>query len=400
MNKTKYLLLLFAFIDYLGVGLVYPMFSSMIFDLEYPLITQETPQGLRGFYLGALLAMMPFLQFFSAPFWGALSDAKGRKTSLIQSLIIIFLGYFIAFFGAVNASLVLLFLSRAFIGFGSGNVSIIQASLSDLSDDATRTKNFGLYSMALGSGFTLGPLIGGVLSNYGYQIPFLFAFLLLLFNLFFAKKFLKETLKEKQTTSFKFSLGIGSIKSSLSYKPIRGTFYSLFFHNFGWCYFFEFIPVFLFAIMDFSKEKLGFFYAIAGLFYAFSTGVLIRPFVKKYTPLSLFRFGLIFSGLVIISMGFIKKQSSLWVCLFTLCFFVSFITPSATSYVASHCDKKQEGQVLGSLNSMNAIALIIAPLISGAFVGNYPKMPVFFGGSIILLASLISFVFQKKDMNT
>jgi MFS transporter, DHA1 family, tetracycline resistance protein len=399
MIYTKILLLVVAFIDYLGVGLIYPMFSSMIFDPEYPLIEETTSQAFRGFCLGALLAIMPLIQFFSAPLWGALSDIKGRKSPLIQSLFVAFLGYCVAYFGARYASLILLFASRALIGLASGNVSIIQASLSDISDASSRTKNFGLYSMALGSGFTLGPLAGGLLSHFGYQVPFLFASCAVAINLIFAYLFLKDTLEVKDKISFKFRLGLSSIQDSIAHKPIRGTFFSLFLHNFGWSYFFEFIPVFLFGVMHFSRQKLGIFYAIAGLFYALSTGLLIRPFIKKYQPLSLFRFGLIFSGLVIVTMGFIKHDFSLWICLFALCFFVSFVTPSATSYVSSHCEKKHEGRVLGSLNSMNAVALILAPLISGIFVGDFPKMPVFLGGSMMIGASLVSFLFQRKDQS-
>lgn len=397
MLHTKILLLLIAFIDYLGVGLIYPMFSSMIFDPEYPLIEAETSLSFRGFYLGALLAIMPLMQFFSAPLWGALSDIKGRKRPLVRSLILALTGYIFAYFGALYASLSLLFISRALIGFASGNVSIIQASISDISDTSSRTKNFGLYSMALGCGFTLGPLIGGLLSNYGYETPFLFASITIFINLLFVVSSFKETLKITDKLPFKFTLGLSGLKESLTDKSIRGTFYSLFLHNFGWSYFFEFIPLFLFGVLQFSKAKLGLFYAIAGLFYALSTGILIRPFIKKFKPLVLFRFGLICSGLVVVAMGFINQDLNLWICLFGLCFFVSFVTPSATSYVSSHCIKQHEGRVLGSLNSMNAIALIIAPLLSGSFVGNYPKMPVFLGGSVIIMASLTSYYFYKKD---
>lgn len=400
MNKTKTLLLLVVFIDYIGVGLIYPMFSSMLFDPEYPLIKASTSNGLRGFYLGALLAAMPLMQFFSAPFWGAISDIKGRKSPLIQSLVLALLGYVVAFGGALFASLPLLFLSRALIGFAAGNTSIIQASISDISDETSRTRNFGLYSMALGSGFTLGPLIGGTLSRFGYETPFLFASLVIIFNLFFAKIFFKDTFSGSDNKTFEFSLGLSGIKESLVHKTLRGTFIASFVHNFGWCYFFEFIPVFLFGIMNFNREKLGVFYAIAGLFYALSAGILIRPFVKKYKPLTLFRLGLISSGIVIIAMGFATRDLHLWIALFALCFCVAFVTPSSTSYVSSHCSKNHEGKILGSLSAMNSIALILAPIASGSLVGNYPKMPVFFGGSVIIIACLISLGFQIKDQKT
>lgn len=396
-RSTKILLLTIAFIDYLGVGLIYPMFSSMVFDPEYALISQEASNPMRGFILGALLAMMPLIQFFSAPLWGAFSDIKGRKKPLILSLCIALIGYISAYFAASFALLWLLFVSRILVGCSAGNTSIIQASLSDLSDNDSRTKNFALYSMALGSGFTLGPLVGGLLSKYGYDTPFLLASVILFANLIFMVRYLSDTLIHKEPRELKLSLGFAAIGESLTQKQLRGTFYSLFLHNFGWSYFFEFIPVFLFGVMQFSRQKLGIFYAVAGLFYALSAGVLIRPFLKKHEPLVLYRFGLLCSGLVISSMGFITHDVHLWICLFLLCFFVSFVSPSATSYVSNHCQKHHEGRVLGSLNSMNALALILAPLLSGCFVGNFPKMPVFLGGACIIMAAFVSYAMQKKD---
>jgi len=401
MHSTKALLLIIAFIDYMGVGLIYPMFSSMLFDPDFPIVAHDVTPLMRGFYLGLLLCIMPLFQFFSAPYWGSLSDTKGRKKPLISSLILATLGYVLSFFGAFFCSLALLLISRAVIGFASGNTSIIQASLSDLSDDTTRTKNFGLYSMALGTGFTLGPFLGGALSHFGYSAPFFMAFCALSLNILVCSFFLKETksslYQEGDKNLFHSLL---SIKASLRQKDIRGTFFALFLHNFGWCYFFEFIPVFLFGHLNFSRMKLGVFYAIAGLFYALSAGLLIRPFVDRYKPIVLFQVGLLLTSLVVLSMSFISSSHQIWPLLFLLCFFVSAVTPSATSFVSSKIHELERGKVLGSLSSTNSLALIISPLISGAFVGQFPKMPIWLGGCVIFLAACVSFIFQKKDAHS
>ncbi len=70
MNASLYISLLVAFIDYMGVGLIYPLFASMLFDQSLALLPSETTQGNRGLWLGILIALMPLAQFFSSPLWG------------------------------------------------------------------------------------------------------------------------------------------------------------------------------------------------------------------------------------------------------------------------------------------------------------------------------------------
>lgn len=90
MKASLYIALFVVFIDNMGVGLIYPLFSSMLFDLKLPLLPPGTTHEMRGFWLGLLLALMPLAQFFSAPIWGAISDNLGRKRPLQLSLSIAF----------------------------------------------------------------------------------------------------------------------------------------------------------------------------------------------------------------------------------------------------------------------------------------------------------------------
>jgi DHA1 family tetracycline resistance protein-like MFS transporter len=88
MKPSLYIALFVAFIDYMGVGLIYPLFSSMLFDPELSLVSLETSEGMCGLWLGILIALMPLAQFFSAPVWGAFSDNKGRKNPLQLSIFV------------------------------------------------------------------------------------------------------------------------------------------------------------------------------------------------------------------------------------------------------------------------------------------------------------------------
>ena len=89
---TFFIILLITFIDWTGLGLVYPMFSSMLFEEGYLLPIGTTTDLQKGVWLGVLLATMPIAQFFSSPIIGALSDQRGRKPLLKVTLLLTIIG--------------------------------------------------------------------------------------------------------------------------------------------------------------------------------------------------------------------------------------------------------------------------------------------------------------------
>ena len=82
IKPSLYILLFVTFIDFMGIALVYPLFSKIFFDRNLSFLPFNMSSQMRGFWLGVLFALMPIIQFFSSPIWGTLSDNKGRKKPL------------------------------------------------------------------------------------------------------------------------------------------------------------------------------------------------------------------------------------------------------------------------------------------------------------------------------
>jgi MFS transporter, DHA1 family, tetracycline resistance protein len=397
MKSSFYVALSVAFIDHMGVGLIYPLFSSMILDSSLPLLPPETAHSVRGFWLGILLCLMPFAQFFSAPWWGGFSDSKGRKKPLQYSLIIALLGYLTALCGVFFTSIALLLFSRILVGVAAGNMSIVQACIADLSPPAEKTKNFALYSMALGAGFTLGPFFGGALSSWGYSLPFLFAALIVGVNIILAFTLFKETHHVPLKRQLTWNMAIAQLKKAFHFKGLRTILIASFLHNFGWSYFFEFSPVYLITRFQFSPANIGLFFGVAGATYALSTGLLIRPLIRRFKPEALFFSGNLLTALTILSFSFVPTFFWIWPCLILICYFVAYVMPTATTIVSNSASAQIQGEALGIFSSVNAAALALSPLFSGSLVGAYPTLPMWAGGSILLIAALIVLaVFRRR----
>lgn len=398
-NKaTLFSALSVIFIDFVGIGIIYPLFPAMLFDPAHGFFSPETSAETRGAYLGILLSLSPLVQFFSAPIWGGLSDNQGRKRSLHASLLITVLGYVLAVGSILMENIFLLFASRVVIGLASGNMSIVQAAVADISTAETKAKNFGLYSMSLGAGFALGPFFGGFLSQGGYVQPFLFALLISLFNLLIVRWLFKETFSPGQQKKHPWNRGLKQLVIALKTPYLRSIFLTYFLHCFAWSFFFEFVPVFFMKHFAFTAKDLGIFYGLAGGFYALSTGVLIRPLVRRMKAETLFFGGNFCTAFAIFSILLLPSATFIWAATALISYCVAFVSPTATTLVSNRASPDVQGETLGVLGSANAAALVLSPLFSGAFVGRHPALSIWISSSLLLLCALLIFVSFRKQI--
>ena len=188
-----------AFLNFVGLTLAIPIFTPLCLEPN-GILAAGTSLTVRTTILGLLLGVFPLMQFFAAPVLGSFSDRYGRKKILLFSSIGMFLGYILMAISIVINSLPLAFISRIVMGGLSGSLSVIQSSISDLSDEKSRARNFGLIGAAFGASFFIGPALGGFLSDphinplFNFATPFWLAAILSLVNFVEIAALFSETL--------------------------------------------------------------------------------------------------------------------------------------------------------------------------------------------------------------
>ncbi|NGX35465.1 MAG: Tetracycline resistance protein, class C [Candidatus Anoxychlamydiales bacterium] len=390
-EKTSlYLILFIVFFNYVGIGLVYPVFSSMLFLPESSFINPETSFSMKGVYLGILLCCTPIASFFSGPFLGTLSDQKGRKPLFIISLSVGVLGYVFCVFGVLLKSVFILMFARVIIGIANGNIGVVNAAIVDLSDAKTKTKFFGFYSMALGVGFTIGPFLGGMFSKSGFVIPFLVAGIAILINLFLILFFFYETHDcSYQKKDVKFLQNIFNLKKVFYIPNIRDFFIIIVIYCFGWSIFYEFLPVIWIEYYGFDVAKIGFFFAYGAGFYALSSGLLIKPVINRYAPQKILFYTLCGMGCLILLVFLPLNSFFVWIYLPIFELLGALIYPSYNTIISNAVDKDSQGEILGISGSIQSLAYGISPLLGGVFLGLNIHMPIFLGGISMLIAAII-----------
>lgn len=223
-NSTKKAAIGFIFvtllIDITGWGIILPVVPKLIKELIHSNINEAAQYG------GWLSFAYAFTQFIFSPVMGNLSDQYGRRPIILFSLFGFAIDYI---FLALAPTIGWLFLGRVIAGLTGASISTASAYIADISTDKDRAKNFGMIGAALGLGFIIGPVIGGLLGHYGARIPFYAAACLCLLNFLYGYFILPESLDKDKRRKFdwKRASPIGSLIFLKKHPQISGLIVSL-----------------------------------------------------------------------------------------------------------------------------------------------------------------------------
>ncbi|WMN61656.1 TCR/Tet family MFS transporter (plasmid) [Pseudoalteromonas xiamenensis] len=182
MKKSLIVIYLAVILDAVGIGIIFPVL---------PVLLEQTGQTENvALYLGAMSALYATMQFVFSPILGALSDKFGRKPILVLSIAGACINYVML---SLSSSFTVLFAGRAVAGMTSATMAIAFAYIADRSTLSQRSKRFGMLNAMFGTGFLIGPILGGLLGEYGAKAPFMVASFLSMINLLLAMLFLSES---------------------------------------------------------------------------------------------------------------------------------------------------------------------------------------------------------------
>ena len=102
-------------------------------------------------------------------------------------------------------SLYWLFAAQCLTGTFSATSGTAYAYVSDITDPAERSRRFGMIGAAFGTGLVIGPVLGGLLIEYGLRVPFFTAAALSLGNVLFGALVVPESLLPANRRTFRWS---------------------------------------------------------------------------------------------------------------------------------------------------------------------------------------------------
>ena len=406
LDKSKiplFPMLLTAFIDLLGVGIVIPVLPALFLDLSSGIFPQSFGVSGRAIILGLLMASYPFAQFIGAPIIGALSDRKGRKPVLVLSLVGTLIGYVLFALGIIYSNLWILFFSRLLDGFTGGNISTIYSAIADISNEKEKIKRFGYVGMAFGLGFILGPFIGGTLSGknlfsyFHYSMPFWFVAVLCFINILLVLYKFPETLKNKINSKMDPLIGFKNTAKAFKIPNMRTLFTVSFILAFGFNLFVQFFSIYLISKFEMNQNQVGRFFAYVGIWIAVSQGILAGYVSRKMDAVKVLPPAIFLLATSIIILTLPERYTFMLLLLPFVAIFQGIITPNINAAISNQADQTSQGEVLGINQSLVSLSQIFPPIIDGFLFSISVDLPIIFSGICTILGGILLVVFYSKN---
>lgn len=395
MSRLNFIIiLLIGFVDTLGIGLVYPLFTTLLFEDDQSFVHPEASAAYRGMMLGILIGLTPIMQFICSPLLGTFSDIRGRRPALVIGLAVGCIGYVFAIVGIMTSSLLLLFLYRFLVGVSDATAAIAQATLADISTEEEKTRRFAILNSSFGFGFTVGPFIGGKLADssfvswFGLLVPFIAAGLMCTMNFLLVLWKFPETRKQAVNRTFNVWESFSSLSNVFVWHQFRWIFIAGFSISFGWTFFNEFMPILLRDRFDFTSSEIGNFYAYEGGWYALSAGLLAIPLLKRYPAEQIISKVLWVCAFCMLLFLGINESFYIWFILPPMMYALAVIYPNATAIVSNRASSEHQGEILGAYQAVQAAAMGLTPLLVGSAVGVYPSLTIWGGATAMIVAGI------------
>ena len=396
-RATRFVLLT-VLIYSMGFGIIMPVLPDLIRHLA----KVDSAEAARiGAWIGATYGLF---QVLLMPTVGNLGDRFGRRPVFLVSLFAFGLDFLLM---GLAPSVIWLFVGRAIAGglgavFGPAN-----AAMADMSSAEDRAASFGKVGAAFGLGFVFGPVIGGLLGDFGPRVPFFVAAGLAFANGIYGWLVFPETMPEDKKRPFEWKranpLGafasLGRIQGILPVALIyflwamAGNVYPA-----SWSFF---API----QYGWDSRMVGLSLGLVGVSMAVFQAMVIRRFIAHFGERKTAYIGMLCGIASYLVVAFVPNGTIIMILLLVNGF-SGLAMPSLNAMMSMRAPASQQGELQGLVGSLAALGMMIAQFTynyalaafteSGAPV-RFPGAPYVIAASIGLLALLALFFLRKRD---
>jgi MFS transporter, DHA1 family, tetracycline resistance protein len=373
-NKLLASIFLIVFIDLLGFSLILPL-------LPYYAKTFNANSTVTGL----LVASYAVMQLFGAPILGRLSDRFGRRPILLISILGTFIGFLLLGFAR---SLWMLFASRIIDGLTGGNLTVAQAYIADVTDAKSRAKGLGMIGAAFGLGFIIGPVTGGVLSQWGYAVPALAAAGLTLINLVLVAAWLPESLtaaKRAEMTEKRPPITLKAMLNALQ-RPFTGPLLiSRFFFGLAFAIFQTIFSLYALSRFNLTAAQTGYILTYVGVLSVFTQGFLVGRLSGRVRDDILVVGSIALMTLCLVGWALAPSVAVLLIILAPTSISGGMLNTVLSSALTKAVPPQEIGGILGLSASIDSLTRVFAPALGGVLLGSLGTWAPGLFGAIILL---------------
>ena len=371
---------LIVLVDLLGFSIVMPLLPP--FAEQY---------GFSRTQIGMLLAAYPMCQLIAGPILGRLSDRYGRRPVLAVSQAGTALSFLIL---GLTHNYWIMLVARMLDGASGGNILVAQAYIADVTEGSERSKGMGLIGAAFGVGFTLGPLLGGLILSLPIdpelrlRLPFLIAAGLSTIAWILVLTRLPESMSAEnrgqarvirwqgvldlvKAPQIGLLVGVASL-TVLAFSALEGTF-----------------SLFLKERMGWNPAQAAYAFAYVGIISAVVQGGLLRRLIPKYGEPRLIVVGLAALCVGLVGVALAGSLGALMAAVLVLTVGQALAGPTTTGLLSRVTPPSEQGAVFGTLVSAQTLARMVNYLAANRLLERAGPAAPYFEAAVIAGVALL-----------
>lgn len=364
--------------------------GTMVLPFLALYLTQDKQYSVSS--AGLILTVYGIGAFISAPFIGKLSDKVGELLLMRLSLILGGVTLFVyslleSYFSILALTFVLAVVAEAFrpasMAFISNNIT-----------DEIRKPAFALYRLAINLGMSIGPVLGGVLTEIDFHLLFyvdaVTSISAGIFIWLIKWEALSENSEKNEDEITIEKKAVFRDKNLLLFLLGMLPVTIVFFQHMST------LPIYLVDNLGYSKSMFGLLVSV--------NTVLIILFelplnnaMKKTADWKSLLWGAVLSG---IGFGLFALFTSIPGIVFIIMiwsFGEMILFPSGNSFISGLAPKGRRGEYMGYYQMMFSLSFILAPLIGTAIYDNFGSIILWIGTFVLSLISAFIFYRLRKS---
>lgn len=368
-----------------GVGIVVPLL---------PVYAQGLGAG--GLYIGLIFGAFSISRSLFLPYFGRLSDRHGRKPFIAAGLF----GYALISIAFMSVEQVDALIAIRFIqGIASAMIlPVTQAYIGDITPKGDEGTSMGLFNMSVFIGLSIGPLMGGVISDrFGLDMAFCCMGGLALMGCFLSLFLLPPRKAERVAVGQRAPV---AWKALLTDGNVMGIFFFRFSYTTCIGMIWGFLPVYADGMFSLPSSLIGVL-VMAGVFTSGLIHVPMGVMADRFNKSILAICGGLTVALAVYSFRWAGSFWELFMAnvLFGLGGGVAMPSLMALAVVAG-AETEAMGSVMGVLTLAHSLGMMSGALIAGVVMDLSALENAFTWGALIMVLGVLMFghaVFKKNN---
>jgi MFS family permease len=418
------------FIDLIGFSIIFPLLP----DLLTHYLQIEGHSGIFGWLLaqvdiaahwlghdtnftavlfgGVISSFYSILQFIFAPFWGSVSDRRGRRGVLLLTVAGTALGYAL---WVLSGSFWLFLVSRIVCGAFSGNLSVATAAVADITTREERSRAMGLVGAAFGLGLVTGPLIGAFsaqinllkyfpsLASWGinpFSTPALLSLVFCIVNFFWIRARFSETLSDSSRAAALEPRVRNPISAilGLSNPAVRSANLVVFIYSVAFVGMEATLTFLAAERFGYTARQNGYLLGFLGLCAVVMQGYIVRRVLKSTGEVRILGVGLLISAIGLLGIGYASSPGLLYAGLACLAAGSGLVNPVATGLISLYASADEQGRVLGIYRSLGALARAGTPVCAGLLYWAFHSSSTYLVAAVLaIVAAALGFALPRPQ---